>query len=99
MYKGKVKWFDEEKEFGVITREDGCNYYVHASSIKSDNVQSLSRGDVVFFDIGRGKKGLEAIYVLVPEKKMTINQIHIVEDRANDAYENSLLYCALLHNV
>jgi CspA family cold shock protein len=99
MYKGKVKWFDEEKEFGVITREDGCNYYVHASSIKSDNVQSLSRGDVVFFDIGRGKKGLEAIYVLVPGKKLTIKKTDTVEDRPDDACENSLLYCALLHNV
>jgi CspA family cold shock protein len=74
MYKGTVKWFDEEKEYGVITREDGCNYFVHASSIRNDNVHSLSRGEVVFFDIGRGKKGLEAIYVKpsmcsFPEKK------------------------------
>ena len=66
MYKGKVKWFNNEKGFGMIVREDGGDYFVHSSSIKSKDVNTLKSGETVLFDIGRGRNGLEAIFVLIP---------------------------------
>ncbi|MEW6054789.1 MAG: cold-shock protein [Nitrospirota bacterium] len=64
MSKGQVKWFNESKGFGFITREDGTDVFVHYSSIQGDGFKSLSEGNMVSFDTETGPKGLKAINVV-----------------------------------
>jgi CspA family cold shock protein len=64
MANGTVKWFNESKGFGFITREDGTDIFVHYSSIQGDGFKSLAEGDAVSFDTENGPKGLKAINVV-----------------------------------
>jgi CspA family cold shock protein len=63
MSKGTVKWFNESKGFGFITREDGTDVFVHYASIQGNGFKSLAEGDAVNFDTENGPKGLKAINV------------------------------------
>ena len=63
MAKGTVKWFNESKGFGFITRDDGTDVFVHYSSLEGNGFKTLAEGDVVSFDTERGTKGLKAIKV------------------------------------
>ncbi len=64
MAKGRVKWFNEQKGFGFISRDDGDDLFVHFSSIKQDGFKVLYEGEEVEFDIAQGKKGLQAVDVV-----------------------------------
>jgi len=64
MAEGTVKWFNESKGFGFITREDGTDVFVHYASIQGNGFKSLAEGDVVSFDVENGPKGLKAINVV-----------------------------------
>lgn len=64
MFKGTVKWFNESKGFGFITREDGDDVFVHYSSVQGNGFKSLAEGDSVSFDTEKGPKGLKAINVV-----------------------------------
>lgn len=63
MEKGTVKWFNDAKGFGFITREQGPDVFVHHTAIQSEGFRSLSEGDVVEFDVVKGPKGLQAANV------------------------------------
>jgi CspA family cold shock protein len=67
MAKGQVKWFDQKKGYGFITREDGDDLFVHYSAINRDGFKTLDEGDEVEFEISEGKKGLQATNVTVME--------------------------------
>ncbi|HEY3353585.1 MAG TPA: cold-shock protein [Polyangia bacterium] len=60
MATGTVKWFNDSKGFGFITQEGGEDVFVHQSQIQAEGYRSLSEGDKVEFDVGRGPKGLQA---------------------------------------
>ncbi len=60
MAQGTVKFFNAQKGFGFIEREDGDDVFVHYSNIAGDGYKSLDEGQRVEFDIGQGKKGDEA---------------------------------------
>jgi CspA family cold shock protein len=62
--KGVVKWFNESKGFGFITREDGVDVFVHYTDIQDDGFKTLSEGQSVSFDIADGPKGPKAINVV-----------------------------------
>ena len=58
---GKVKWFNAEKGYGFITRDDGDkDVFVHYSSILGSGFKSLKEGDAVEFEVVQGDKGPQA---------------------------------------
>jgi cold shock protein len=58
--QGTVKFFNEDKGYGFISREQGDDVFVHYSNIQGDGYKSLSEGQKVEFDVAPGKKGPEA---------------------------------------
>ena len=61
MMTGTVKWFNAEKGFGFITREDGKgDLFAHFSQIESDGFKTLNEGDRVSFNITTGARGEQA---------------------------------------
>ncbi|AHA08372.1 cold-shock protein [Bacillus toyonensis] len=62
--QGKVKWFNAEKGFGFIEREDGEDVFVHFSAIQQDGYKSLEEGQQVKFDIVDGARGPQAANVV-----------------------------------
>jgi len=65
MSKGTVKWFDDDKGFGFIEREDGEDAFAHYSEIVGEGYKSLSDGQEVTFDLEEGEKGPKALNVEV----------------------------------
>ena len=57
MNNGTVKWFNAEKGFGFIERENGGDVFVHFSAIAEDGYKSLEEGQSVEFDIVEGERG------------------------------------------
>ena len=55
-----MKFFNAEKGFGFISREQGDDVFVHYSNIQGTGYRSLDEGQVVEFDVAPGRKGLEA---------------------------------------
>jgi len=68
MATGKVKWFNDQKGYGFIQRDDGGkDVFVHHSSINASGFRSLAEGQAVSFDIVEDSKGPKAQNV-VPQQ-------------------------------
>lgn len=65
MVTGKVKWFNAQKGYGFITRDDGGDVFVHYSAIKGQGYRTLEEGQKVEFDVVQGEKGPQAANVTV----------------------------------
>jgi CspA family cold shock protein len=63
MEQGKVKWFNAEKGFGFIEREDGDDVFVHFSAIQSEGFKTLDEGQSVTFEVEQGQRGPQATNV------------------------------------
>ena len=63
MATGTVKFFNAQKGYGFISREDGADVFVHFSNIEGNGYRSLEEGQHVEFEIGQGRKGDEALKV------------------------------------
>jgi CspA family cold shock protein len=63
MAKGKVKWFNNQKGYGFITRDDGKDVFVHYSAITGDGYKTLNEGQEVEFEVTQGPKGEQATNV------------------------------------
>ncbi|CZQ82143.1 cold shock protein signature [Trichococcus palustris] len=63
MEKGTVKWFNADKGFGFIERENGDDVFVHFSAIQSEGFKSLEEGQAVTFDVEEGNRGPQATNV------------------------------------
>jgi CspA family cold shock protein len=58
--QGVVKWFNDQKGYGFISREKGADVFVHHASIVAEGFKTLAEGDKVTFDVVEGRKGPEA---------------------------------------
>jgi CspA family cold shock protein len=89
---GKVKWYDAEKGFGFLSRDEGEDVYVRASALPKD-VPSLKPGMRVEFGIAQGRKGDQALQVRVLDappsvakaiakasRKKPAEMVNIIED-------------------
>ena len=64
MSTGVVKWFNNSKGFGFITRDvGGSDVFVHHSAIQGEGYKSLGEGDDVEYEPGQGEKGPQATKV------------------------------------
>ncbi len=63
METGTVKWFNNAKGYGFITRSNGEDLFVHFKSILGDGYKTLKQGQQVEFDVEEGAKGLQAVKV------------------------------------
>ncbi|MCC3777216.1 cold-shock protein [Streptomyces sp. UNOB3_S3] len=66
MPTGKVKWFNSEKGFGFLSRDDGGDVFVH-SSVLPDGVDALKPGQRVEFGVVAGQRGDQALSVTLLE--------------------------------
>lgn len=57
MAEGKVKWFNSDKGYGFIERDQGADLFVHFSEIQGDGYRSLDEGQAVSFIEATGKNG------------------------------------------
>ena len=67
MEQGTVKWFNDDKGYGFITRESGDDVFVHFSAINAEGFKTLEEGQTVEFDIVEGDRGPQAANVTVVE--------------------------------
>jgi CspA family cold shock protein len=65
MEQGIVKWFNDAKGYGFISRQNGEDVFVHFSAIQSNGFRSLKEGQPVQFVVKQGPKGLQAENVVV----------------------------------
>ena len=65
MEQGTVKWFNDTKGFGFISRNGGDDVFVHHSAIQSNGFRTLQEGQQVRFDVVKGPKGWQAEHVQV----------------------------------
>jgi CspA family cold shock protein len=63
MGTGTIKWFNDAKGYGFISREGGADVFVHHSSIEMEGFRSLAEGQKVEFNVVQGPKGLQAANV------------------------------------
>ena len=65
MEQGTVKWFNDAKGFGFLSRQNGDDVFVHHTAIQSSGFRSLQEGQLVRFNVVKGPKGLQAENVSV----------------------------------
>lgn len=63
--EGKVKWFNADKGYGFIERDDGDDVFVHFSAIQSEGFKTLDEGQSVNFDVVDGNRGQQAENVVL----------------------------------
>jgi CspA family cold shock protein len=64
LMQGRVKWFNAEKGYGFIERDDGGDVFVHFSAIQEEGFKTLEEGQAVEFDIVEGERGPQAANVV-----------------------------------
>ncbi len=58
--QGTVKWFNNDKGYGFVSREAGDDVFVHHTAIEGTGRKTLNEGDKIEFEVARGPKGLQA---------------------------------------
>ncbi|MFA1543421.1 cold-shock protein [Actinomadura monticuli] len=73
MPTGKVKWYDSDKGFGFLTRDDGGEVFVHSSALPG-GVTSLKPGQRIEFGVVEGRRGQQALQVRVLESLPSVEK-------------------------
>lgn len=73
MPTGKVRFYDREKGFGFLTRDDGGDVYVHSSALPSD-VTTLRPGQRVEFGVAEGRRGQQALSLRVLDPAPSVSR-------------------------
>jgi cold shock protein len=71
---GKVKWYDADKGFGFLTRDDGGEVFVHSTALEPAGT-TLRPGQRVEFGIAEGRRGTQALQVHVLEPPPTVSKV------------------------
>ena len=88
MPTGKVKWYDVEKGFGFLSKDEGGDVYVRSSALP-EGVPSLKPGTRVEFGVAQGRKGDQALQVRIldappslakAQRKKPAEMVNIIED-------------------
>ena len=88
MPTGKVKWYDVEKGFGFLSKDEGGDVFVRSSALP-EGVPTLKPGTRVEFGVAQGRKGDQALQVRVLDapasvakalKKKPAEMVNIIED-------------------
>lgn len=74
MPTGRVKWYDTEKGFGFLTRDDGGDVFVHKAALPN-GVAELTPGQRVDFGIVEGRKGAQALAVQIIEAPTSVAEL------------------------
>ncbi len=69
---GKVKWYDADKGFGFLTRDDGGEVFVHSSALPPGSAAGLRAGQRVEFGVIEGRRGVQALQVRLLEPPPTV---------------------------
>ncbi|MDS1270196.1 cold-shock protein [Lipingzhangella sp. LS1_29] len=72
MPTGKVKWYDGDKGFGFLTRDDGGEVFVH-SSVLPQGTTSLRSGQRVEFSVVEGRKGAQALHLKLLDSPRSVS--------------------------
>ncbi|MCT8389202.1 cold-shock protein [Leuconostoc holzapfelii] len=64
MEKGTVKWFNGEKGYGFVTRENGEDVFAHFSAIQGEGFKTLEEGQAVEFEVETSDRGLQAANIV-----------------------------------
>ncbi len=64
MARGTVKWFNDAKGYGFISRSSGDDVFVHFTSIQGEGFRTLAEGDEVEFELQETERGLQAANVI-----------------------------------
>ncbi len=73
MPTGKVKWYDAEKGFGFLSKDDGGDVYVRSDALP-EGVTTLKAGSRVEFGIVQGRRGAQALQVRLLEPKQSVSR-------------------------
>lgn len=65
--RGRVKWFNDQKGYGFITRDNSPDVFVHHSAIQMEGFRTLREGEEVQFALLESPKGLQAVNVMRAE--------------------------------
>ena len=64
MFRGTVKWFNDSKGYGFITRQEGDDVFVHFSAIMEEGFRTLAEGEEVEFELAETDNGCQASNVV-----------------------------------
>ncbi len=71
---GKVKWYDADKGFGFLTRDDGGEVFVHSSALEGSGA-TLRAGQRVEFGVAEGRRGTQALQVRTLDPPPTVAKV------------------------